>query len=123
MRLLEPSDTGVVRLPAFAEYGCDRIALFQAEYRSSLFFDWSIGGGDEFNGWIPSMDLDPSWAVFLDVGQGWSLREGGGRFDTGTLADLGAGFFLGDLGFYLAVPLGDEFDRGPNFFIRLDHRF
>lgn len=114
--------------PAFANYGCDRIALFQAEYRSTLFFDVDVGDeDDDWSWWVPHVDLDATWAAFVDVGRGWSLSDPAGpgpdRFDTPTLVDLGLGFFLGDMGLYLAVPLDEDTERGVNFFVRLNHRF
>lgn len=114
-------------VPVFGGYGCDRVALFQAEYRNSFFFDVDIGDDDDWDWWVPHLELDPTWAAFVDVGRGWNLASNDGgpldRFDTNTLVDLGLGFFLGDLGLYVAVPLDSETDRGPNFFVRLNHRF
>lgn len=121
-----PEGDATATVPAFAGYGCDRVALFQAEYRSRLFFDVDVGGDDGRDWWVPHLQLDPTWAAFVDVGRGWSLSAPTAaldRFDTNTLADLGLGFFLGDLGLYVAVPLESSTDRGPNFFVRLNHRF
>jgi hypothetical protein len=118
-----------VRTPVFASYGCDRVALFQAEYRGSFAFDMGLDPDDEWEDewhWYPAIDLNPSWAVFFDAGRGWSLADEGTPAslgpDTDTLMDLGIGFFLGDVGLYWAWPLNGE-DRGVNFFLRIDHRF
>ena len=120
---------GAVRTPTYAGYGCDRVALFQAEYRGSVSFDWGFGGddeGDESWGWAPTVSMDPSWSLFFDAGRGWSLAGEGSPAhlgpDSDTLMDVGVGFYIGDLGLYWAWPLHGE-DRGSNFFLRLSHRF
>lgn len=116
------------RVPAFASYGCDQIALFQAEYRGSLAWNLNLGPHDEWGenwSWYPTIDLSPSWAVFFDAGKGWSLGNSMNApfpTDTRTLMDTGAGFSLGDLGFYWAWPLEGS-NRSVNFFLRIDHRF
>lgn len=125
--LLEmPEGDLVAQVPAFSTYGCDRMALFQAEYRGTFFIDF--GWGDEEDDWDfwSGVFVDPTWTVFFDAGRGWSLADdadGGflGR-DSETLADVGVGFFFGEIGMYWAYPLRGE-DRGINFFIRLDRRF
>ena len=120
---------GAERVPAFPSYGCDRIALFQAEYRGSFSLDFGWGGDDDWDddwAWYPAVDVEPRWAVFFDAGRGWSLSDPGtpGYFggDTGTLMDVGVGFFLGDVGLYWAWPLNGP-DKSVNFFLRIDHRF
>lgn len=108
----------------FPSYGCDRIALFQVEYRGTFDFGLDFDPADEEDWedwtWYPDVDLSPSWAVFFDAGRGWSRSPGG--IDTDTMADLGAGLFLGDLGIYWAYPLTGE-NRDLNFFVRLQRRF
>jgi hypothetical protein len=117
------------RSPAFARYGCDRIALFQAEYTGSLSINLDLGpdeNQDDRWDWYPVGDLSLSWSVFFDAGRGWVSQEprpvrylGG---DSDTLTDIGVGFHLGDLGLYWAWPLRGV-DRKVNFFLRIDHRF
>ena len=121
------TDGGTAYSEVYPAYGCNRIALFQAEYRGGSFFGWDIGPdrGDDWD-WYPSIEFNPSWSVFFNVGRGWALAETATGFigqDTDTLMDVGFGVFLGDLGFYWAFPLEDDEDRGGNFFIRLTHRF
>jgi hypothetical protein len=111
--------------PVFAHYGCDRAALFQAEYRGHLSFNIDLGSdesGDWEDEWLwyPSIDMSPSWIVFFDAGRGWS--ESDPLLDTDTFADVGVGFNLGDLGLYWAYPLEGR-NRSVNFFIRLQRRF
>ncbi len=108
----------------FPTYGCDRFALFQAEYRGHFSLDLGLSPDDDDQweswDWYPAVDLSPSWAVFFEAGRGWSRTEGG--VDTDTAADVGVGVFLGQLGFYWAYPLTGE-DRRVNFFVRLQRRF
>jgi hypothetical protein len=108
----------------FPSYGCDRYAMFQAEYRGG--FDFRFGGRDgDDDGWNWDWDLgDPSWIVFFDAARGWAYDRDPnvGRFDTGTLYDAGLGILLGDLGIYGAVPFGDG-DRELRLFVRLGPRF
>ena len=37
--------------------------------------------------------------------------------------DAGLGFLLGDLGIYAALPLNDDVEQEPRFFVRLGRRF
>jgi hypothetical protein len=111
----------------YPSYGCDRFALFQAEFRGSLFVDWGFGWDDDNDdwdegwNWYPSVDLSPDWAAFFNMGKGWNIDG----YESRTLMDLGVGIFFGDLGFYFAYPLNEDEngDRDGNFFIRLSRRF
>lgn len=114
---------------AYPAYGCDRVALFQAEYRGHLSFDIDLGDDDDWNAgwdWYPNASFTPAWSVFFDAGRGWTLSDPGdpGYLGEGTetLMDVGVGFYLGELGFYWAWPLKGD-DRDARFFVRLDHRF
>jgi hypothetical protein len=128
-RALDVIESGVpIREPVFPGYGCDQIALFQAEFRGSLFLDWGLGGGgnedpwgDDWD-WAPRFDLSPAWAAFFDAGKGWSVN---GRNEAEAVADVGLGLYLGDLGVFYAYPLKEETGRrkGGTFFIRLNRRF
>jgi hypothetical protein len=128
-------------------YGCDRVALFQAEYRGSLGLDfgWHRAAPERLHrqrrgrgwgqGWDDGWDRDwrfdgwePRWSVFFDAGRGWALDRPwdaaatGGATGTGMHLDAGIGLLFGDLGVYWAVPLGDS-DRSSRFTLRLGHRF
>lgn len=109
--------------PAYQRYGCDRIALFQAQYRHTLPFNLDLfKGGDEYNrsGWTSGIDFEPALALFFNVGRGWSDWDGGSDID--DVADVGLGLEIGSIGAYWAYPLID----GPkkfNFFLRLQRRF
>ncbi len=107
-------------------YGCDRIALFQAEYRGG--FDLRFGGhdprDDDDHGWRGwHVDATPNWTVFFDAAHAWSYRDGDpDAVSTGAFYDVGAGILLGGFGIYAAAPLTGE-DRGLRFFVRLGPRF
>jgi hypothetical protein len=109
----------------FPYYGCDRSALFSAEYRGGFDFHWGgFTAWDEDDNWDWDVDASPNWIVFFDAARGWAQpqSEERGAADTKTLYDVGAGLLLGDFGIYGAVPLTGE-DRGVRIFIRLGPRF
>ena len=130
-------------VPAFTNYGCDRSALFQAEYRGHFGVRWETGdedrdrdgieddrgSGSERWAWKARRGVSPRWVAFFDAGRGWAYGATGepdlSRPGTQTLMDLGFGLLLGEgLGIYVALPLNDDApDRGANFFIRLSRRF
>jgi cytoskeletal protein CcmA (bactofilin family) len=118
----------------FNGYGCDRFALFQAEYRGDVSFRLPLGGsaradegeGEEDGGgaWaeVRVLDADLNWVFFVDAGAGWTSLDD--HHDEAAAVDVGAGILLGDLGVYVATPVHDVYGRGGlNFFIRLAPRF
>ena len=120
----------------FPGYGCDRFAVGQVEFRGDLSLDFGFGDDwdntwdDDWDGdedWWDDVDVDfsPTWVVFFDAGRGWAYGDDTltGDRDTGALYDAGVGFLLDDLGLYAALPLNDDVDQEPRFFIRLDRRF
>jgi hypothetical protein len=109
----------------FPYYGCDRAALFSAEYRGGFDFHWGgLSAWDDDDDWDWDIDANPNWVVFFDAARGWAYDESKlrGAADTETLYDVGAGLLLGDFGLYAAVPLTGE-DRDLRFFVRLGARF
>lgn len=110
---------------------CDRVALFQAEYRGDLHIDL-FGWNDDSDGWRFDVDTDPNWVLFLDAGRGWLVgpSAGGdlyapakslpplGSFRT----DLGIGLEFDGFGAFVAKAVSDS-GEPANFFIRLRHRF
>lgn len=107
--------------PFFPYYGCDRVALFQLEYRND--FPFGRGWGRKLG-----RDLDLGerlgWVIFLDAGRAWVERGAAQGRDTGDddfAADLGLGLRLGRLGLYWAVPLSGH-DRDLHFSLRLGPR-
>lgn len=113
----------------FPYYGCDRTAMFSAEYRGG--FDLHFGGfghwdneDDDYNEHDWNIDTHPSWIFFFDAGRGWAqdASKARGAIDTGALYDAGAGIVIGDVGIYGAVPLTGS-ERGLKLFVRLGPRF
>jgi hypothetical protein len=109
---------------AFVRYGCDQTALFQMEFREVLDWELDLSPDNEEDWeewhWYPRVDFTTALVAFLDAGRGWSKVPDG--VDSDTLADIGAGAFIGDLGLFLAYPLTGD-DRKVRFFVRLQHRF
>jgi hypothetical protein len=119
--VLRPQDQGAGQT-YFSSYGCDRFALFQAEFRGGLGFGFGHGGDDD-DDWDWHFDADPDWIVFFDAGRGWAYDGSGAqRADTGTLMDAGAGIVLGDIGIYGAVPVRGQ-ERSLKLFVRVGPRF
>jgi hypothetical protein len=77
-------------------YGCDRFALFQAEYRGSLGNFLGLGSSGHRRG----RESDPRWVVFFDAGRAWADGDWGdfSRPDSSTLYDAGLGVLVGGLG-------------------------
>ena len=118
------------RVPAYAGYGCDGFLLFQAEYGGRIPFGIVVDPDpDDLEvdpGLPPLFDFRPSWSVFFDAAQAWSMSDPADADflgpDTKVLMDLGAGFSMGALGLYWAYPLTGEGGKG-NLFLRIAHRF
>ncbi|MBW3571335.1 MAG: hypothetical protein KY467_09525, partial [Gemmatimonadetes bacterium] len=113
-------------------YGCDRFALFQAEYRGDFSLRLPLGGltrssaagegAAEGGAQVRMLDADLNWVFFVDAAGGWTSLDN--HHDEDTAVDVGAGILLGDLGVYVATPVRDVYGRGGvNFFIRLAPRF
>jgi len=124
---------GVVRVERGEEtrlmypaYGCDRVALFQVEYRGGLA-SWS-GFGEEAGGAEhPGRGRAPGlrWAVFFDAGRGWSFggAEPFARVANPTLYDAGVGLLFENAGVYWAVPVGEGRSQGGRLHLRMERRF
>ncbi len=116
--------------PVFPAFGCDRMALFQAEFRTDLGWAWSPGadggaGWSRQSGeWQSDLQLRPRLAAFINAGRGWALsdRPDAFRFDEETRLDVGLGLQVQNAGLYFAFPLSGANDRF-NVFLRLDRRF
>ncbi|HEX8359101.1 MAG TPA: polymer-forming cytoskeletal protein [Longimicrobium sp.] len=123
----EPAEQGF-----YGSYGCERIALVQAEYRGNVDFRLDFSRRTDERGGVSESRLSGvwdgtlGWVFFADAGSGWGADEVGGlRQDA---VDAGAGILLGRLGVYAAIPVAADgrFVRpssGPNFFVRLNSRF
>jgi hypothetical protein len=101
----------------FPFYGCDRLALFQAEFRGGLGSLMGMSNGRR-------ADSSPSWVFFFDAGQAWSNGDWNGtaRPELPALYDAGIGLLLGDLGIYWAHPFG-ELEGESTLTLRLGRRF
>jgi hypothetical protein len=117
-----PIGTGRSAPPIFhTAYGCDRVALVQAEYRRRLRlrFGWEGGpwGEGDGGGWDLAWAAAPEWVAFFDAGHGWAR----GRRSEDLSANLGFGLLFNRVGVYAAAPLSGE--GGVNLFVRLGPRF
>lgn len=122
---LQCSESGgpQVDLPAL----CDRIALFQVEYRGSLAWHSRDDGSRH---WWPSELHTPTWSVFFDSGRGWRARDDGTTTYTITAipalstfkSDVGIGLDFGALSVSLAKAITDS-GEPMNVVVRLSRRF
>lgn len=109
---------------------CDRVMLFQAEFRSDFGIGWVRDDGRE-DWWRPGLNRRASWVLFADAGRGWRIGAPYGattnstnapRGLSGFLADLGIGIDFGSVGIYLAKATTRA--REPmNVIFRAQHRF
>ena len=113
---------------------CDRALVLQGEFRTHLGFDfgpdWVNDWGDEDpqERWQPFHISGPDIVVFADAGRAWNV-DGPGGLPSGKLpalssfsTDVGLGFDLGPVGFYVAKSVG-ALDRPATFSVRLGRRF
>jgi hypothetical protein len=117
--------------PAPAGYPaqCDRIALGQVEYRSSLNvnpFDWA---GEN---WVsPQITHGGAWVLFADAGRGWlvggppsPLSYANGQLPpiSSFRTDAGVGIDFSEIGVFVAKALSTPGEPG-RVFVRIHHRF
>lgn len=98
---------------------CDRLLLFQAEYRSGFDFSTIDDDDDDWDRhpWH-DFDLDEShFVLFADAGTAWLRGDEPGRLRW----DLGAGVRIGGFGIYAARAL--ESREPVRVVLRLHHRF
>jgi hypothetical protein len=109
---------------------CDRVMLFQAEYRSDFGVRW-VRNDDRDDWWRPGFNRHASWVLFADAGRGWSV----GAPDLATTyakddippfssfrADIGVGIDFGSVGVYVAKATTTA--REPvNVIVRVKHPF
>jgi hypothetical protein len=109
---------------------CDRIALLQAELRSSFLFGGFRDDSDD-DWWRPGFNHRMQWVLFGDAGRGWRVGtpDGSTTYSKDRMpsfnsfkTDIGFGLDLGGLGLYWAKALGDDGDPA-RFFVRLERRF
>jgi hypothetical protein len=110
---------------------CERMVLFQAEYRGdlwlSMFGDWDFTDSWRHGGWRHRAQ----WVVFTDAGRGWLVgdRRGDLQYPKDQLpglstfkTDIGVGFDMGLIGLFVAKSVSDS-KEPPNFFVRVGKRF
>jgi hypothetical protein len=110
---------------------CDRVLLFQAEFRGHASLRWVYdpdrdgdGGSGLLAAWVDGLDV----VLFANAGTGWLVGEGPGRHAANAippldswLADLGVGLDWGGLGIYAAKSIAS--DEPARMALRLTHRF
>ncbi|MBA4071653.1 MAG: hypothetical protein C0497_07425 [Gemmatimonas sp.] len=109
---------------------CDRVMLFQAEYRSDFHVGW-VRDDARDDWWRPGFNRPASWVLFADAGRGWSvgapdLATTYAKDDVPPLssfrADIGVGIDFGSVGIYLAKATTTA--REPvNVIVRVKHPF
>lgn len=109
---------------------CDRVMLFQAEFRSDFGIGWVRDDGRE-DWWRPGLNRRASWVLFADAGRGWSVGvpDGATTYSKNALpdfstfrADIGAGIDFGSVGIYLAKATTTAHEP-MNVIVRVQHRF
>jgi len=109
---------------------CDRVMLFQAEFRRDFTVNWvRTDATDDW--WRPGFNRHAAWVIFADAGRGWNVGGRGTATDYAKdelpplstfRADLGAGIDFGSFGIYLAK--ATTTGREPmNVIVRAQHRF
>jgi len=108
---------------------CDRVMLFQAEFRGDFHMGW-VRNDARDDWWRPGFNRHAAWVLFADAGRGWNVGAPGAttyaKDDLPPLAtfrtDVGAGLDFGSFGVYLAKATSTA--REPmNVIVRLRHRF
>lgn len=120
-----------VNIPLGVPAQCERMVLFQAEYRGdlwlSMFGDWQFTDSWRHGGWRHRAQ----WVVFTDAGRGWLVgdRVGDLQYPKDQLpglstfkTDIGVGFDAGLIGLFVAKSVSDS-KEPPNFFVRVGKRF
>ncbi|MEK7239439.1 MAG: hypothetical protein AAB224_02545 [Gemmatimonadota bacterium] len=109
---------------------CDRMMLFQAEFRSDFGIGWVRDDAHD-DWWRPGLNQRASWVLFADAGRGWNIGapNGATTYPKGSLpdfstfrSDVGIGIDFGSVGIYLAKATTTA--REPvNVLFRVQHRF
>jgi outer membrane protein assembly factor BamA len=132
-RFYESEDVGMCTTAGDALQGrpamCERVALFQAEYRGDLLFGRDWDAADRWLGGLRRSDM--AWVLFFDAGRGWLVGDQVGeiQYESGSLpsfgtfrTDIGLGIDLGLLGIYVAKSISQS-KEPANVFVRIRHRF
>jgi outer membrane protein assembly factor BamA len=116
---------------------CERMALFQAEYRGDIHLDLFGSDPREGGDWRDlGRHTGAQWTLFADAGRGWLISGPAGEdvaglsYHSRTIlprlgtfrTDVGAGLDLGFIAVFVAKSVSQT-DVPANFFVRLRHRF
>ena len=109
---------------------CDRVMLFQAEYRADFHVGW-VRDDARDDWWRPGFNRNAAWVLFADAGRGWSV----GAPDLSTTyakdelpplssfrADIGVGLDFGSFGVYVAKATSTR-SEPVNLIVKVKHRF
>jgi outer membrane protein assembly factor BamA len=126
--------------PAGTPAECERVALFQAEYRSDVRLSLFGGGAEGEPRFRRGRRTEFTWVLFADAGRGWLVgpRAGTLAYPAGSvpgfgtfLTDVGAGIDfghphgrrdVGPFGVYVAKSVSRP-DQAANLILRLQRRF
>ena len=109
---------------------CDRLMLFQAEYRSDFGIGW-VRDDARDDWWRPGLNRRASWVLFADAGRGWRIGrpDGATTYSKGSLpsfstfrADVGFGIDFGSVGIYVARATSSAHEP-VRVFVRAQQRF
>lgn len=112
-----------------APANCDRVLLFQAEFRRDFQVGW-VRTDVRDDWWRPGFNRRAAWVLFADAGRGWNVGTVGAtsyaKDDVPPLstfrADVGAGLDFGSFGVYLAKSTSTAAEP-MNVIVRVQHRF
>jgi len=109
---------------------CDRVMLFQAEFRSDFGIGW-LRDDERDDWWRPGLNRRASWVLFTDAGRGWNVGNPTGPTNYAKRdlparstfrSDVGLGIDFGSLGIYLAKATSTA-SEPMNVIVRVNHRF
>jgi hypothetical protein len=109
---------------------CDRVMLFQAEFRGDFHLGW-VRDDTHDEWWRPGLNRRAAWVLFADAGRGWNVGAPGDVAAYAKnalppvstfLTDIGAGLDFGSLGVYLAKATRTPHEP-MNVIVRVQHRF
>lgn len=112
-----------------APANCDRVMLFQAEFRRDFHVSW-VRNDARDDWWRPGFNRRAAWVLFADAGRGWNVGgEGPTNYPKDDIpplstfrADIGAGVDFGSFGVYLAKATSTA-SEPMNVIVRVRHRF
>ncbi len=109
---------------------CDRVMLFQAEFRGDFHLSW-VRNDARDDWWRPGFNRHAAWVIFADAGRGWNVGAPGAestyaKDDLPPLStfrgDIGAGLDFGSFGIYFAKATTTA-SEPMNVVVRVQHRF